>query len=63
MNEPTEKIATIILGASGYVAGELFRLLSAHPRLELTAAVSESQAGNTLESVFPHLQSTFGGHT
>ena len=66
MNEPTEKtepIATIVLGASGYVAGELFRLLSAHPRLELTAAVSESQAGNTLESVFPHLHSTYGDQT
>lgn len=66
MNESTtepDKIDTILLGASGYVAGELLRLLSAHPRLELTAAVSESQAGNTLESVFPHLQSTFGDHT
>jgi N-acetyl-gamma-glutamyl-phosphate reductase common form len=62
MNEPIEKTPTIVLGASGYVAGEMFRLLSAHPRLELTAAISESQAGNTLESVFPHLHSTFGEH-
>ncbi len=60
MNEPTETIDTIVLGASGYVAGELFRWISGHPRLELVAATSESQAGNTLESVFPHLQSTFG---
>lgn len=62
MNEATPPVDTIVLGASGYVAGELFRLLSAHPHLELRAAVSESQAGNTLESVFPHLQSTFAGH-
>ena len=46
MNEPTSKIPTIILGASGYVAGELFRLFSAHPHLDLVAAVSESQAGS-----------------
>lgn len=63
MNEPTKPIDTIVLGASGYVAGELFRLLSAHPRLSLTAAISESQAGKSLESVFPHLHSTFGDHT
>lgn len=63
MNEPTKQIPTIILGASGYVAGELFRLLSAHPHLDLIAAVSESQAGNTLESVFPHLHSTYGDQT
>ena len=63
MNEPTEKITTIILGASGYVAGELFGLPTGHPHLELPAAVSESQAGNTLESVFPHLHSTYGDQT
>lgn len=62
MNEPKPPVDTIVLGASGYVAGELFRLLSAHPHLELRAAISESQAGNSLESVFPHLQSTFGDH-
>ena len=62
MNEPTKKIDTVVLGAAGYVAGELFRLLSAHPSFELVAAVSESQAGQPLESVFPHLQSTFGDH-
>ena len=59
MTESTETIPTVVLGAAGYVAGELFRLLSAHPHFELAAAVSESQAGKSLETVFPHLQSTF----
>ncbi len=46
---------TIVLGASGYVAGELIRLLSHHPSLKLTAAFSESSAGQPMASVFPHL--------
>lgn len=61
-NNRSDKIDTIVLGASGYVAGELFRLLSAHPNLALAAAASESQAGSPIESVFPHLQSTFADH-
>jgi len=67
MNDPkaTDKtvnkpIPTIVLGGTGYVAGELLRLIAAHPQLELAAAVSESQAGETIKSVFPHLQNVFG---
>lgn len=58
MND-TRTISTIVLGGTGYVAGELLRLIAAHPNLELTAAVSESQAGETIKSVFPHLQNVF----
>ena len=57
VNKP---IPTIVLGGTGYVAGELLRLIAAHPQLELAAAVSESQAGETIKSVFPHLQNVFG---
>ena len=57
------KIPTIVLGGTGYVAGELLRLIAAHPQLELAAAVSESQAGETIKSVFPHLQNVFGEQT
>jgi N-acetyl-gamma-glutamyl-phosphate reductase common form len=53
-------IPTIVLGGTGYVAGELLRLIAAHPQLELAAAISESQAGETIKSVFPHLQNVFG---
>ncbi|MCP4000684.1 MAG: N-acetyl-gamma-glutamyl-phosphate reductase [Gammaproteobacteria bacterium] len=56
----SNKIPTIVLGGTGYVAGELLRLIAGHPQLELAAAVSTSQAGNTIKSVFPHLQNAFG---
>lgn len=53
-------VQTIVLGGSGYVAGELLRLLAAHPvlghpLLGEVAAVSESQAGQAVATVFPHL--------
>lgn len=51
----TDAIKTVVLGASGYVGGELLRLIAAHPNLELAAAVSESCAGNTIGSHFPAL--------
>jgi N-acetyl-gamma-glutamyl-phosphate reductase len=54
------QIPTIILGGTGYVAGEMLRLIATHPDLELAAAISESQAGSTIKSVFPHLQNAYG---
>jgi N-acetyl-gamma-glutamyl-phosphate reductase common form len=45
----------VVLGGSGYVAGELLRLIAGHPHLELAAAVSESQPGELLAGAFPHL--------
>ncbi|HEV2317656.1 MAG TPA: N-acetyl-gamma-glutamyl-phosphate reductase [Thermoplasmata archaeon] len=44
-----------VLGASGYLGGELLRLLSFHPQLELVAAVSESHAGKSLGEIHPNL--------
>jgi N-acetyl-gamma-glutamyl-phosphate reductase len=46
----------VVLGASGYLGGELLRLLSYHPDLELTAAVSRSGAGKTIGEVAPHAE-------
>ena len=37
-----------VLGATGYVGAELFRLLAAHPRVALNWATAESRAGETL---------------
>jgi N-acetyl-gamma-glutamyl-phosphate reductase common form len=54
------KIPTIVLGGTGYVAGELLRLLAGHPHLQVTGVMSESQAGKTIESVFPNLHTSFG---
>lgn len=53
-----KSFATVVLGASGYAGAECLRLVQAHPNLELRAAVSESKAGSSIESVFPHLQSS-----
>jgi N-acetyl-gamma-glutamyl-phosphate reductase len=44
-----------VLGASGYLGGELLRLLSFHPELELTEAVSQSHSGQRLGDVAPNL--------
>ncbi len=54
------KIPCYVLGGTGYVAGELLRLLAAHPNLELTGVMSESQAGARLQDVFPQLQNVYG---
>ncbi len=48
-------IPAIVLGASGYVGGELLRLIAAHPDFELAAAVSQSASGNPIATEFPHL--------
>jgi N-acetyl-gamma-glutamyl-phosphate reductase len=54
-------VPAIVLGGSGYVAGELLRLLAGHPGIEVAGAISESQAGSPVEEVFPHLAGCFPG--
>jgi N-acetyl-gamma-glutamyl-phosphate reductase common form len=51
----TEKIPAIILGGTGYVAGELLRLIAAHPCVELKAVLSDSQPGELVAKSFAHL--------
>ena len=53
------KVPVIVLGGSGYVSGEMLRLLPQHPRLTLGAAVSTSQAGEPIAATFPHLAPTY----
>jgi N-acetyl-gamma-glutamyl-phosphate reductase len=48
-------IPAAVIGATGYVAGELLRLIAGHPHFALEAAVSESRAGSALSDTFPHL--------
>jgi len=48
-------IRAVVLGASGYVGGELLRIICQHPRLELAAAVSDSFAGRPVTDTFPNL--------
>ena len=49
------RLPVIVLGGTGYVAGELLRLISAHPRLELKAVLSDSQPGESVAKSFAHL--------
>jgi N-acetyl-gamma-glutamyl-phosphate reductase len=51
----TTDFPVIVLGGSGYVAGEMLRLIVQHPRLTLGAAVSTSQVGEPIAAAFPHL--------
>jgi N-acetyl-gamma-glutamyl-phosphate reductase common form len=50
-----ERIPAIVLGGTGYVAGELLRLLLGHPRMALQAVASDSQPGESVGAAFPHL--------
>jgi len=52
-------IRTAILGASGYVGGELLRLLVAHPQLAPAKLFGDSKAGQRLGAVHPHLAPAF----
>ena len=54
-------IWTAILGASGYVGGELLRLLVAHPQLRATKLFGESKAGQPVAETHPHLASVYPG--
>jgi N-acetyl-gamma-glutamyl-phosphate reductase common form len=56
----SDLIKTVVLGGTGYVAGELLRLIAAHPDLHLAAAVSESCNGMPIAATFPHLASAYG---
>jgi N-acetyl-gamma-glutamyl-phosphate/LysW-gamma-L-alpha-aminoadipyl-6-phosphate reductase len=52
-------IRVSIIGASGYVGGELGRLLLSHPEVELAQVTSERLAGKPFTSTHPNLR----GHT
>ena len=54
-------IRTAILGASGYVGGELLRLIAAHPELAPQGLFGESKAGQPLAAVHPHLAAAYPG--
>jgi N-acetyl-gamma-glutamyl-phosphate reductase len=59
------RIAAIVLGGTGYVAGELLRLLATHPYFDLAAVASDSQPDEPVSqfsapAVLPHLR--FVGH-
>jgi N-acetyl-gamma-glutamyl-phosphate reductase common form len=53
------RIPTIVLGGSGYVAGELLRLLAMHPSFEIAGILSDSKPGEPVAGAFPHLASAY----
>jgi N-acetyl-gamma-glutamyl-phosphate reductase len=50
-----------LLGASGFVGGELLRLCAGHPFLRPSALFADSHAGASLQSVHPHLALGYPG--
>ncbi|WP_432092554.1 N-acetyl-gamma-glutamyl-phosphate reductase [Streptomyces sp. bgisy100] len=48
-------VRAAVAGASGYAGGELLRLLLGHPQIEIGALTANSNAGQRLGAVQPHL--------
>ena len=48
-------IRVSILGASGYVGGELMRLIAGHPHMEVAVAFGATAAGQPVAALHPHL--------
>jgi N-acetyl-gamma-glutamyl-phosphate reductase len=57
------RIPAVVLGGTGYVAGELLRLIAGHPQFELAAVMSDSQPGESVGKPFPHLASVYADTT
>lgn len=53
---PTGVSTVGILGGSGFVGGELLRLLSVHPAVAVRAVASHSSAGKPVSVAHPHLR-------
>jgi N-acetyl-gamma-glutamyl-phosphate/LysW-gamma-L-alpha-aminoadipyl-6-phosphate reductase len=45
-----------VLGAAGYIGGELMRLLLGHPEVEVAAAVSTTMRGKRVDGAHPNLR-------
>jgi N-acetyl-gamma-glutamyl-phosphate reductase common form len=52
-------IPAFVLGGTGYVAGELLRLIAGHPRFQLAAVLSDSHPGDPVARAFTHLASAY----
>jgi N-acetyl-gamma-glutamyl-phosphate reductase, common form len=55
---PAARQRVAVVGASGYIGGELLRLLLAHPQVEVVAITGREAAGKALEVVHPNLTGT-----
>jgi N-acetyl-gamma-glutamyl-phosphate reductase len=52
------RIRVAVAGATGYAGGEVVRLLSSHPDVELVGLTGRGREGDPVESVHPHLRGT-----
>ncbi|MCH8250312.1 MAG: N-acetyl-gamma-glutamyl-phosphate reductase [Proteobacteria bacterium] len=57
----TSLIQAVVIGAGGYVGGELLRLIASHPSFTLAGAVSDSRAGQPIADTFGHLSQALSG--
>ena len=54
-----QRIPTVVLGGTGYVAGELLRLIAGHPNFALAGVMSDSQPGESVAAAFTHLSPVY----
>lgn len=60
MNEEVPgNLKVAVFGASGFVGGELLRLIALHPQMELSAASSNTFAGEMVWTRHPHLRPVY----
>jgi N-acetyl-gamma-glutamyl-phosphate reductase common form len=57
------RIPAIVLGGTGYVSGELIRLILGHPNYVLSGVLSDSSPGELAGKSFPHLAGALGDTT
>ncbi|TDD22599.1 N-acetyl-gamma-glutamyl-phosphate reductase [Nonomuraea diastatica] len=50
------KLRVAVVGAAGYIGGELLRLLISHPGVEVAAATSRGLRGRPIDGVHPNLR-------
>jgi N-acetyl-gamma-glutamyl-phosphate reductase common form len=55
-----KQIPAIVLGGTGYVSGELLRLILGHPNFALAGVMSDSAPGELAGKSFPHLAGVLG---
>ncbi len=62
MTSAAATLPVIVLGGTGYVAGELLRLLAGHPDFGPVTIVSDSRPGAAVAQAFPHLACAYRAH-
>src|ERR1700691_1544352 len=61
--EALRSIPAVVLGGTGYVAGELLRLIAGHPNFTLAGILSDSRPGEPVAAAFGHLASAYPDET